>query len=54
MHINISAGNIMHIIMPIVDPTSPRTTSILGISNPVPNENITIKIVKHLNLGSGI
>lgn len=51
---NVKAGNIIQIIIPIVDPTRPSTTSILGISNPVPNENITINMVKHLKRGSGM
>lgn len=47
------AGNIKHIITPIVDPTKPRTNSIFGIRMPVINETVTIAKVRHLNLASG-
>lgn len=41
-------GNITFIITPIVDPISPRTTSMLGIKRPVIKENSTITNVIHL------
>jgi len=47
-------GNITFIITPMVDPISPNTTSILGISRPVTKENNTIKNVMHLKGVSAI
>lgn len=47
-------GIITFIITPIVDPISPKTTSILGIMSPVTKENNTIKNVMHLNGVSAI
>lgn len=41
-------GNITFIITPIVDPISPKTTSILGIISPVTKEHNTIENVIHL------
>lgn len=49
-----AAGNIRHIITPIVDPTKPSTYSIFGINIPIIAEKNTIAIVRHLNLTSGI
>ena len=40
--------------IPIVDPTNPKTNSMLGISKPVINDTVTITMVNHLNLESGI
>lgn len=47
-----AAGKIRHMITPIVDPTIPKTNSILGIKTPTINEVTTIKVVRHLNLVS--
>lgn len=49
-----AAGNMRHIITPIVDPTMPNTNSILGIKTPIIKAIITIKVVRHLNLASVI
>jgi hypothetical protein len=49
-----TAGNMTHMSTPIVDPTSPKTNSILGISNPTVSDMDMMPMVKHLNLVSGI
>lgn len=41
-------------IVPIVEPTRPNTSSILGSKRPTIKETPTKKTVNHLNLPSGI
>lgn len=54
MHMKATAGNITQMSTPIVEPTSPRTNSMLGISSPTVSETHMILMVKHLNRVSGI
>jgi hypothetical protein len=54
IHMKATAGNMTHMSTPIVDPTSPRTNSILGISSPTVSDTDIIPTVKHLNRVSGI
>jgi hypothetical protein len=49
-----TAGNMTHMSTPMVDPTSPRTNSMLGISSPTASETDMMLMVKHLNRVSGM
>uniref|UniRef100_A0A182VA84 Uncharacterized protein n=1 Tax=Anopheles merus TaxID=30066 RepID=A0A182VA84_ANOME len=49
-----AAGMIKHIATPIVEPTSPITTSIDGMSKPNTSATTTIAIVSGRNLDSGM
>jgi len=49
-----TAGNITHMSTPMVDPTSPRTNSMLGISNPMASDTDMMLTVRHLNRASGM
>jgi hypothetical protein len=49
-----TAGNMTHMSTPIVEPTSPRTNSILGTSSPTVSDMDMMPMVKHLNRVSGI
>lgn len=48
------AGNITHMSTPMVDPTSPRTNSMLGISSPTASDTDMMLMVRHLNRVSGM
>jgi len=48
------AGNITHMSTPMVDPTSPRTNSMLGISSPTVSDTDMMLMVRHLNRVSGM
>ena len=54
MQMNATAGNITQIRTPMVDPTRPRTSSILGVMSPTVNDADMIAIVRNLNLVSGM
>lgn len=47
-------GKTTHIKTPIVEPIKPKTSSMLGISNPISKEKNTIMNVKLLNFPSGM
>lgn len=49
-----TAGNITHMSTPMVDPTSPRTNSMLGISSPTASDTDMMLMVRHLNRVSGM
>lgn len=48
------AGNTTHIIIPMVEPTRPKTSSIFGIITPITSETKTIRNVRLLNRPSGM
>lgn len=54
MHIKHVTGKITQIIIPIVDPSNPKTTSMLGINIPIIKDTPTINKVKSLKRFSGI
>lgn len=54
IHIKQVAGNTTQIIIPIVDPTKPSTSSMFGIITPVTREINTITNVNALKRLSGI
>jgi len=54
IHMKATAGNITHMSTPMVDPTSPRTNSMLGISSPTASDTDMMLIVRHLNRVSGM
>lgn len=54
MHMKHVTGNITQINVPMVDPRSPRTTSMFGINIPIVKDTPTMKNVSILNFGSGI
>lgn len=49
-----AAGNTTHISTPIVEPTSPNTSSMLGMSRLMNKATATIATVMQRNVGSGI
>lgn len=53
-HMKQVAGKMTQIMTPIVDPTSPKTSSIFGIKTPVISETNTMTNVNPLNFLSGM